>query len=513
MDQWLRNTNVVKVVALVIGILLWAVVHMEDRSVPGSGTNGLNGETIISNVAVTPRYNTEQLYIESIEPAQVSVILTGRNSTIKKAMNSGTYSVEADLTALGKGEHTQVLTPVGFPSGVTVKITPSTVRVVLDEKKNKSMPVNVKVTGTPAEGLKAGQPVVKPNRVTVTVPSKLYDAVETVSAEVSVANATAAVSNKARLVAYDKNGKPLEMAEISPAVVDVEVPVTSPFKLVPLQLKLVGEPPQGFAVESLKQNPDKVTVFGPQNVLDPLEFYEGPQVDLSQMKENSELTLDIPVHSKEMQLEPDQVTVSVTIVPSVTHTIEGVPISIIGQNDGFNTQVVSPSSRLNVVVEGAPTIVNKLKAQDVQAILDVSNLPPGRHNLTVAWNLPTFVKKAPQQEYTVTVEISAKQGQQTPAPPEEEPAGPPPPAEEPPAAPPGDAAGAPDTPASGGSGDAGGAADDADNAAGGPSVPATGDAGTDAGGTGADTGGTGGTDAPANPADPPTSEAGTDTGG
>ncbi len=32
MDKWLRNTNVVRIVALVIGILLWVVVHMEETN-------------------------------------------------------------------------------------------------------------------------------------------------------------------------------------------------------------------------------------------------------------------------------------------------------------------------------------------------------------------------------------------------------------------------------------------------------------------------------------------------
>jgi YbbR domain-containing protein len=54
MDQWLRNTNVVKVLALVIGIMLWAVVHMDDNTMAGTSANGVREEQI-SNVSVTPR--------------------------------------------------------------------------------------------------------------------------------------------------------------------------------------------------------------------------------------------------------------------------------------------------------------------------------------------------------------------------------------------------------------------------------------------------------------------------
>lgn len=412
MDQWLRNTNVVKVVALIIGILLWAVVHMDDSSVTGTGGTGVREEQI-SNVSVTPKYDSSQFYVESIDPAQVVLTISGKDSILRKAMSTSNYSVELDLTKVGKGEHILPLTPVGFPSNVTVKVSPPNAKVIIDEKSNKQMPVTVNVTGIPAVGLKAGQPIVKPNKVTVTVPSGSIEDIESVRADVNVEKAQSPVSSKARLVAYDKNGKVMEMAAINPAVVEVEVPITSPFTTVPLQLKLVGEPPRGFSVASFQQNTDKVTVYGPQDVLNRMEYYEGPSVNLADLKEEKEYTiaLDIPLRNKVTQLDPAKVEVKINIVPSVTKTLEQIPLSIVGQNDGFDTKVVLPENgKLNLVVEGAPVLLDKVKAQDVQAILDVSNLPPGRHELPVTFNLPTFIKKGPQQDFKATVEISAKQG-------------------------------------------------------------------------------------------------------
>ncbi|MFD0677248.1 MULTISPECIES: CdaR family protein [unclassified Paenibacillus] len=410
MDQWLRNTNVVKVLALIIGILLWAVVHMEDSTLAGTGSNGVREEQI-SNVSVTPKYDSSQFYLETVEPAQVIVTITGKDAALKKAMNASNYSVELDLTNVSKGEHIVPLTAVGFPTNVTVKISPSSAKVIIDEKSNKQMPVTVNVTGIPAVGLKAGQPIVKPNKVTVTVPSANIEAVESVRADVNVEKAQSPVTNKARLIAYDKNGKAMEMVAINPAVVDVEVPITSPFTTVPLQLKLVGEPPRGYSVASLVQNTDKVTVYGPQDVLNRLEFYEGPSINLVDLKEEKEYSfnLDIPLRNKVTQLDPSKVEVKIIIVPSVTKTLEQIPLSIVGQNDGFDTKVVLPEGgKTSLIIEGASALVEKVKAADVQGILDVSNLPPGRHELPVSWNLPTFIKKAPQQDLKATVEISAR---------------------------------------------------------------------------------------------------------
>jgi YbbR domain-containing protein len=281
---------------------------------------------------------------------------------------------------------------------------------VLEEKVKKEVPVTINVTGKPATGLKAGQPIIKPNRVIVTVPSSRENDVDTVKADINVDNAQSPVSKQVRLTAYDKNGRKMESASIDPPVVDVEVPITSPFTTVPLQLKLVGEPPRGFSVASLTKNIDKVTVYGPQDLIDRMEFYEGPTINLTDLKENKDFSLDIPLKNNITQVEPAKVEVKVEIVPSAFKTLDGVPFSIIGQNDGFETKVVFPETgKLSVAVEAAPAVLEKLKATDIQAILDVSNLPPGRYELPVTLNLPSFVKKGPQQDLKATVEIVADQ--------------------------------------------------------------------------------------------------------
>jgi YbbR domain-containing protein len=193
-------------------------------------------------------------------------------------------------------------------------------------------------------------------------------------------------------------------------VVDVEVPITSPFQTIPLQLKITGEPLKGYAIASIVQTPDKVTVYGKQDVVDKMEFYQGPVLNLQNVNASNEYSLDIPLLADKItQVDPAKVSVQVEIVPSVTKALENIPITIVGQNDGFNTKVITPDTgKINITVEGAPGIIDAIKAQDVQAIVDVSNLPPGEHQVIVSFNLPSFVKKGAIQDVAATVEISSK---------------------------------------------------------------------------------------------------------
>jgi YbbR domain-containing protein len=408
MDKWLRNTNVVRVIALMIGILLWVVVHMEETSVPGT-TSLTNREETINNVAITKKYDESLYYISSISPSNVQVILRGKESIVKKVTTSNNYTVELDMTKVGKGEHDLALTPVGFPSSLDdVEIIPRTVHVIIEEQQKKEVPVVINVKGTPAAGHKAGQPIIKPNKVYVTAPTSRLSEIDTVQGEVSVDKADSAVTKQVKLQAYDKNGKQLTV-DMNPQVVDVEIPITSPFQTIPLQIKITGEPMKGFAIASIVQNPDKVTVYGTQDVVNKMEFYQGPQLNLQNINATKEFTLDIPLTNTIKQVDPAKVTVQVEIVPSETKAFENIPIMIIGQNDGFNTKVITPDTgKINIALEGAPAIMEALKPQDVQAIVDVSNLPPGQHVISVTLNLPSFVKKGALQDIKATVEISEK---------------------------------------------------------------------------------------------------------
>ena len=61
-----------------------------------------------------------------------------------------------------------------------------------------------------------------------------------------------------------------------------------------------------------------------------MEFYQGPQLNIQDLKETKEYSLDIPLRNKVTQLDPAKVTVQVEIVPSITRALENVPITIIG---------------------------------------------------------------------------------------------------------------------------------------------------------------------------------------
>ncbi|MGW9128690.1 CdaR family protein [Paenibacillus chitinolyticus] len=410
MDRWLRNTNVVRVIAVIIGILLWAVVRMEGTTVTNSTTGGIK-ELPISNVQITPKYDSDKYYISSIEPSRVQVILKGKDSALKRVSTSE-YKVVLDLTkAGGKGEYVLPLEAVGFPSSLQVDIVPRNVKVVVEEQEMKEVPVKINVKGTPQPGYKSGDPIAKPSKVHVTVPASKADEVATVQGEISVDKADSAVTKQVKLKVYNKEGRELPY-DIRPAVVDVDVPVTSPFKTVPLQIQLTGNLPPGYSIGSVKQNPDKIMVYGAQNVLDGMDFYSGVTLKIDGLKETKEFTLDIPLQKGVTQIEPTKVQVTVEIVSSIKKEYPGIPLKIVGQAEGTEVKFTDPpNGSITLTLEGAAPQMEAVKPEDIQAIVDVSNLPPGTHELPITLNLPPYIKDGGTQVTKAKVVISAAQTQ------------------------------------------------------------------------------------------------------
>jgi YbbR domain-containing protein len=418
MDKWLRSNNVVKAIALMIGILLWVVVHLDINKTNATTTTTVPSEQTINDVKIN-LVNLDETHfsIQSIEPDKVNITLKGKQSELSK-LKPSSIQVQVDLRNATVGAHAYPLQTVNVPNTITISLVPTSIMVTLEELQKKEVPVTINVVGTPSAGYIVGQPIVNPNRVHVTLKTSELDIVDSVRAEVSVDKASAVINKQVKLTAYGKDGKPVE-ATITPPLVDVEIPITVPFKEMPLQVKVIGLPEKGNSIASMTQSVKRVTVFSSQATLDQMEFYEGPEVDITGLKENKTFILDIPLKNKDVRVDPVKVEISFVLVPSSTLTMNNIPLRISGENDSFLTKLISPDKpEIQAVLEGAPDLLAKLNLQDVQAIVDVSNLPPGRHEVSINLSLPEFINPAEQQPQTLKaiVEIIAKSEGTSPTP-------------------------------------------------------------------------------------------------
>ncbi len=383
MDKWLQSNIFAKVLAVLLAILLWLVVSTEDITPPLNLT-----EHEYNDVTVTYTFDDTQFAVIAATD-KVNVILTGNPMDIRSVF-PGSLKVKADLTELEQGLHANVpLTIEGVPRGVSASIQPSTASVELARKSTIEMPVQIILQGTAAPGFTAGQPIVSPSRIFVTATEDTLAQIQVVSAYVNIDNVRSVIDETVRVRALDIEGNELKV-EINPTVVDVIVPVSSPFLELPLNIHFEGYPAAGFAVSQVQMSTDQVTVFGPLDQIDRYEFFPGTVISLAGIRETTVFEQALPLIDGTTKVEPENVSVTVEVVPSETMHLEDVPITVNGAADNIAVDLNVESIALSL--EAAPEKLENLQKGDVQVFIDVSNKPLGKQRIQLQVNTPRFVK-------------------------------------------------------------------------------------------------------------------------
>jgi YbbR domain-containing protein len=225
---------------------------------------------------VTPYYDQEQ-YILTGLPDSVSVSLTGPENLITKTTLANDYELFVDLEGKEPGTYTLPVQTRGFPEELQVNTDPAQVRVTLHEKVTKTFSVDIDVENEDEmkEGYEPGDPIANPNQVRVTAAKETIEQIAAVKGAVDMKGADDTVEDTVPLKIYgEDSGKELNL-EMSPSVVDVKVPVAGPSKTVPINISNKTSIPDDLSIASIEKDPNEVTLFGPNDVLEDIEFVEG----------------------------------------------------------------------------------------------------------------------------------------------------------------------------------------------------------------------------------------------
>lgn len=410
MDKWINSHWFARGIALLLACLMFMVVNLE----PDTGTSTeVSQPTFIDGAKVNVQYDKTRYELVK-DPKTVKIALESSNPFFRyNFVSPDQYEVFVDAKGKGKGTHRLPVQHRGFPEEAKVGIIPGFVEITLEEKQNVEKQVQVELLGQVAPGYTAGEPVVKPFRVHVRVPESQVNNVALVKASVNLDGATSPINTTVPLKVVDKWGNVIQKAEVNPLTVEVNVPVTSPFVIVPVKLNLTNNLPDGYSLASVKVIPEEVKVYGPQEALTGVSTYPSPVIDLKDITSDRLLELKMDVIDQIVKVEPEYLKISLNVVPSETKRVQGVPLRVTGLSEESQAKVLTTDGNelttLDFDVIGAPQNIQGLTPKDIQVLADVSSLPVGVHEVPLIYNLPNYLTAAPTAPKQVTVEITNKQ--------------------------------------------------------------------------------------------------------
>ena len=395
MDKLLTSNWFVKIISFLLALMLYTIVAMPDAST--SNTNDVlqpqSESERIPNMELEVLYDEENVVVSDL-PETVDVLVEGRTDglMLSKLTNKEIY---VDLRNLTPGQHLVTVKHRDFPENVDVTIDPVRVSVTIEEKKSNTFQAGINLLKAEElpEGYSTEEPIVSPKTVTVTGASSKLEQVAFVRGYVNVSDAKEEVNERITLNVYDANMEEIQGLSIDPAVVDVKVPVTAPFKKVPIKLDQTGKLPEGTSIASIELEPKEVSVFGPEEELGKLEFLDGIPLDLSEITKDTTIELDVPVPDGMKKVDPETVKAKITVGKEDEKAFEDVPIKVTGISEGLAANISEPEQgSTNMTLYGVSSVLDTIQNGDFQAYIDASGLSEGDHELELQWNGPSYVR-------------------------------------------------------------------------------------------------------------------------
>lgn len=415
-----------KLISIIAATLIWMFV---------ASTNDPITSRIISNVAVTA-VNKEivedigKVFVTENDTDVVNIKVTERKSILNR-LRASDFKVIADMNNL---------TPMNtVPLGVTcsnasvtwdeMEISPSSMKVKLEDKKEQAFVIDVSPTGQAGRGYDIGLTEVENGKsVYIAGPESLINIIGQVSAPISINGMTQSQTLNSELRVIDKNGAEftdtqmsnLEIKDSNGVVIEnntVQVKVTlwEILNDIPIQVETTGEVADGYQITGITTMPVTVSLAGTREALAELngKLVLKDVIDVSgayESIERSDLDLSDTLKDidglKQLSGASSEVYVKVQIEKIGDETVE-IPLSNVELKNKPEDMsfVFTPADRVQIAVRGTAGNSGKIQAEEVKVSLDLESCKEeGSYTLPLEIELPegyTLVSE-------VTIVVNAK---------------------------------------------------------------------------------------------------------
>jgi YbbR domain-containing protein len=375
------------ITALALSITVWIIAvtasdPAENRSYPRTVPIEIVGQD-------------PNLVLTSELPSNVSLVLNTPQSVWETIISAqAPIRAVADLSGLEAGNHmVDLQIQVSVRPVKVVSYSPRTVSIKLESLSSKSIPLDLVIIGSPAEGYQANDPELSVEEITVTGPISQVERVDKVQATFEINQAYEDVSKVLDVVALDKNDDVVENVTLTPDRVEVfqEINQRFGYRTVIVLVNIEGQVAEGYRLTNITVSPMAVTVYSanPQIVNELPGFVETTPLNLDGLKDDVDVNLSLDLPDGVLVVGDNRnvlVRVSIAAVQS-SMPIANVPIQVIGLPETFSA-VLAPEM-VTLLVSGPLPILDEINPEDIQVVLDLTDYEIGTYQLEPVVELPS----------------------------------------------------------------------------------------------------------------------------
>ncbi|MBD5637082.1 hypothetical protein HYI18_00270 [Clostridium botulinum] len=283
---------IVKICCIIASFALWLYIFNIENPIKEQKI------TVPVNIVNKKSMNELELALMPKEVNTVTLIIKGNVKDIY-SVKAKDFKVEADLNSFGlkKGENK-------IP--VKVKKSPGSIKIVneenlwtkitLDKLKSKTVPIKIKVTGTPKDGYAALNPIIKEETATIYGTETYINKVKEVVGKCNIEGKSSEIKTNISLQAKTYDGDIINEVSVEPSKVYVKIPLTR-IKRVPVNMRLSEDISNNKNIESITPLQSEVEISGEEEVIQNIKYIDTEMININSIKigqENIESNLVVP---------------------------------------------------------------------------------------------------------------------------------------------------------------------------------------------------------------------------
>jgi len=393
MKKLITNNLGVKLLSLLLAIVLWILINGVSDPVKTVTIKDIP-VSILNEEAV----ETEDKLFEIKSGKTVSVKVRGK-ATIVSALEADDFVATADFRNMSMTKAVPIDIACSLYGENDIEIldrAPLNMLIELEDLATQSFRVSVAEKGVIADGYYIVESSASPNIISVSGTKTAVGSIDKIEVGVDVTDVGESFKIAAKPIAYDKNGKVVDSANLDWGVEEIIVSVNMlPVKEVEIKASCTGSPNWLYTCTEIQYDPEVIKIAGEKSDLEKLESIE-LTIDVEGAKDDVESTIRIDEVIEELygnkyiiaEENADlKVAMRAVIEQKESKEIE-VPVSKIdirGLDEGMTVSFAKETIDVTIYSNGAN--LKLVNLEDLRAYIDLSNCKgTGTYNVFLGIN-------------------------------------------------------------------------------------------------------------------------------
>ncbi len=281
-----RGKNITtKILALILAVVLWLYVTNEQNPpVEASVSVPLEVRGVSDTLVAVDMPDAVRVKVRG--PRSLTGVLTPQD-----------LKAYIDLKGATEGRHAVRVYALVPSSLEFIEVQPDKLTVRVDSKASRTLPVEIRVTGTATAGTAVAKATLNPQQVTVSGPKATVDSVDRVILPLDLTGRSADFTAQLAPLLVNRDGRAVEGVTVTPGRINVVANLARGLekKTVDIKTIIYGDMAPGTFLKSVVTTPVKVELSGDAKELEKVDFVYTEPISVAGISRDSEKEVKLQI--------------------------------------------------------------------------------------------------------------------------------------------------------------------------------------------------------------------------